>query len=705
MAPSKQTTAGRPAARSPARRGRVFLRRQGNFYGEGEILYPEPFQPPQFLPRTEWPEDPSQGANHRPAGRYPNNYWPRDDSNIPAAQEAVRRSVELGYPQLKPMGPYQLANSPHSGRPIYEGSIWHDHVAILHGVLRHTLPNKRWLEGDDIAELLICLSYGMNQSTLCLRPWVIMGPSPANPNPRAQMPFQQSWNDAFGMEMKDGAYQTDAPQLDRAAFKNKMRHEMLGRRWLVAPINQVGHHWIISLFDREEGQLYIFDALSSSRDQRIEATIHLWARFWNDLDMPFHFQYYVPSVTIQSSSWECGLLCVYWVLMTLRNRVGTKMLASNVQIQTDDFALCGRTFSNEFPLADSSLHIPDWMPINCMSGKTALAAVVRDTQVLICNDLGLWNEPMFKQNDGKTTVSPFERLFQFFSGKKGKEKMPNFFTGHGGLQFSYSQQSTARDYNPSADREQRPASGTDGFVELRPQQLAAVPYQDIDRIRFPEPAVAEGHGLWARHLQPDDENFTDERYDVLLELGDRRDPNRTLAPLTITLDKWRHNPGANHFINYMFRMQASFPYQPEEQRPSTDNSLPVANRLQPLPQYRQLAPPSTEEETSASEELEDESATGEDHEEMDLDEDVNQEDLKREESEFNFPTDFTFPTHEAGPSGTQSGDRADESDDAGQSPRGAKRPREIEDNTDEQGSFTDSPSARPQKRPRRGGVA
>lgn len=572
----------------PPRRGRVLLRQQDSFYAQGEVFNPDPDQLPQFLPRTDWPADPSQGAQHRPHRKYNNDYWPRGDRNITLKQRAARVRVDRGYPQLMPMPPYLHAVSSQSGRSIYNDSIWQDHVAILHGLLRHTLRGVsdqnpgRWLDGDEITELLTCMSYGMNQSMAYFEPWTISGPPRVSGVDRGtQLPFEQDWVPEFGMEMKVGAYHPLDLSPDMSSYKDEMRKRILGRRWLVAPINQFESHWIISLFDRLKGQLYIFDPAGVSRGQRIEATVHLWARFWNSLDMPFHFQYFVPSVTEQLGGWECGLLCVHWILMTLRNRVGgEKIPASDLTIQTDDFQLLGQGPGN-FPLVDSDLYIPDWMPLNCRAPRPALLAVIRLTRVLVCNELGLKDEPEFQAKDGKGHESPFKRIVQDLKGSQGLVRIKQFFTGHGGLQSSQPLKSKPMDYDGNAHvhRVHHPTRGTEGVIDLDPKRLATVPPQPLG-VRWPDPV--EESTLEVTSMQQDDNNATATRYPVQVDFYDRRYPNRVFPPLTLSVEQWQPTQGANQIIFYEFLLRARFPNQPAGNASSSIHlSFALPNAAQP----------------------------------------------------------------------------------------------------------------------------
>ncbi|KFH48480.1 hypothetical protein ACRE_006990 [Hapsidospora chrysogenum ATCC 11550] len=575
----------------PAQRGRVIVQDRGNFYAEGEVLHPDPEQLPQFLPRTEWPRDPTQGRQHRPQGKYLDGPWIRGDVS-PPDQIAVRDRVARGYPQLVPMPPFQHQTS-HSGHAVYNNSVWPDHVAILHGLLRQTLRgaerpshHRRWLDGDEIVELLTCLTYGMNHSTLVLHPWTLAGPPRAGgKGSKNRMPFAHMEAPEFpGHAMAQGSYEN--PWASQP-FADEMRQKMLGRRWIIAPINQVDVHWSISLFDRQHGHLYIFDTADFSRAHRIRATVHLWARFWKALDMPWHFHYFVAPTTPQPCGWECGLLTVQWILMTLRNRVGgVRLEAADTSIDTHDFSLLAADrVPDDFPLVDSSLSIPDWVPLSSHSPKTGLVAVIRLTKVLICNELGLYDEDVFIAHDGRESVSPFDRIVDKFRGATGRVQVRKFFTGEGGLQFSKSQTSKSLPYrtrDAHINRAHRPVHDEDGVIDFRPEALAAVPPQR-GLVQFPQPDPAPVEDwLYVRSIQQLDELAEEGTYPVEVQLGDRRDPDRALAPMVIDIAQWTVAEGSNQVLQICFSLMAAFPQQPAEQRPRP------ARMFLALPDHQQL---------------------------------------------------------------------------------------------------------------------
>jgi hypothetical protein len=371
-----------------------------------------------------------------------------------------------------------------------------------------------------------------------------------------------------GLFMAQGSYEN--PWANQP-FAEEMRQKMLGRRWIIAPINQVDVHWSISLFDRQHGHLYIFDTADFSRAHRIAATVQLWARLWKALDMPWHFHYFVAPTTLQPCGWECGLLTVQWILMTLRNRVGgVRLEAADTSIDTHDFSLLDRV-PDDFPLVDSSLSIPDWVPLSSHSPKTGLVAVIRLTKVLICNELGLYDEDVFVAHDGRESLSPFDRIVNKFRGSTGRVEVKKFFTGEGGLQFSKSQTSKSLPYraqNTHINRVHRSVHEEDGAIDFRPKTLATVPPQR-GTVRFPRPIPApEEDWLYVRSVQQLDELAEEGSYPVEVQLGDRRNPDRALAPMVIDIAQWTVAEGLNRILQICFSLMASFPQQPAEQQPT-----------------------------------------------------------------------------------------------------------------------------------------
>lgn len=380
-------------------RGGVLARRPGKFYGDGEVFNPETGKLPTFLPRTEWPADSSEGIDQRPDGLYMNQDWSLDDGNVTDDQRSARALVARGYPQLQPMPPYTAAISPHSGLPTYNGSIWPDHVGILHGLLTHTLEEQTGVWNEEIAELMTCVSYGMDDSVTFLKPWVFRIPEDADLD-------DYVWLSQLGMPMPRSKDHCDLPPADRAAYQQTMRTRMLGRRWVVVLVSQRGvrsrreGHTMATIFDRKKGQLYIFDSVDVGRERRVAACVYLWTQFWDRLDMAFDFQYFVPPVSIQPYNWECGLLSVHFILKTLRCRENDPVIEawdSNVDI--GDYNLFGRCLAELSPLEDPSLELSDWLPTGFIVPQAGLNEIVRLFRVMICNELGLKEHEDFNWED------------------------------------------------------------------------------------------------------------------------------------------------------------------------------------------------------------------------------------------------------------------------------------------------------------------
>lgn len=486
----------------PASRGSVFVREAGQFYGPNETLNPEPTeQLPQFLPRVDWPQ------RSRPRGQYFDPNGPPLDRNEAQVMNnpthlAARAKWDHDNPDLSPMPPYQHASNAFSGRPRYNTfSIWHDHAMILYNLLTETLEKRNWLSEDDITELLTCVSYGMHQSMTWLHNWTFEWQN-ANQKGGDGRPFHKELNPDFGIytvvnHVED--YLLDPSQRDSTLRR------ILGRRWIAVPINQFQYHWIMTLFDRQEGQLYIFDGVKMNRKDRIEAAVHMWAKFWKNMGMPWHFQYFVVPVEQQQESWECGIIGIAWIIAALRNRAsGDHILATDASIHAEDFVLNGH-IPDDYEYQDSSIALPDWLPPGCKSGGNGADAVRRMFQILIANELGLQNHKVMtasekqstktktkeeKAKHKKTAWGRIDQVVQRWKEKAQKTKnqtskdaqnapddmilvVEDFYTGAGGLQFSWPLTQLPREYDPKAERTHYSAHQRTGEIDFSPQRLAA----------------------------------------------------------------------------------------------------------------------------------------------------------------------------------------------------------------------------------------
>ncbi|KAL6855518.1 hypothetical protein ACO1O0_006667 [Amphichorda felina] len=177
-----------------------------------------------------------------------------------------------------------------------------------------------------------------------------------------------------------------------------MRARLRGRRWLVVPVNVQHRHWSMTIFDREEGHLYIFDTAGtighSTRDLRIQSICELWAEFWYLLGFSHRFQYFVPETTPQAGNYECGYLGIMWVIHTLRLRAGRPMTPADrhegptLRYDGANLDLSGR---QAYDLATSALGLADWVPSNYRSARAACRDVFHIIRHMLHNELGLPN--------------------------------------------------------------------------------------------------------------------------------------------------------------------------------------------------------------------------------------------------------------------------------------------------------------------------
>ncbi|KAI6781606.1 uncharacterized protein J7T54_005317 [Emericellopsis cladophorae] len=348
----------------------------------------------------------------------------------------------------------------------YEDSVWLDHAAILHGILMYTIGDRRrpyYLDSSEIHQLLTTISYGMHQSMAWLEAWSICGPPSSRMikhDSRASHHFAKQWVPAFGMEMFEGAFCFGSTE---PGWEHQMRTRIHGNRYIVVPICQFEMHWMMTIFDREAGHLYIFDAVEADRETRVEAAVHRWAQFWDRLGFPYHFQYFAPAVSLQAGSWECGLIGIHWVTNTLRHRVGgTEYRADDDNIVVKDFNLRDHDHAN-YPLETASIPVHDWVPnsvavFDALPFGTGLSLaksvewICLYYKIVCANELGIREarsllEPhaTFGPAQRSVPANPFERSDSLVPAMpkpghkryKLRAKLSELMTGFGGKTFGH----------------------------------------------------------------------------------------------------------------------------------------------------------------------------------------------------------------------------------------------------------------------------
>ncbi|PFH62136.1 hypothetical protein XA68_14975 [Ophiocordyceps unilateralis] len=452
-----------------ARAGHVVLRGTGTFTGPAEATT-DHGQLPQFLPRTQWPDDALAEVLGKRSASLGSAIDFQDAAQV---GDLVDRARPI-YSQLVPMPPYQnIAYELHDNVP------WLAHAAILHDLLYRTMASRKPLSKDEMFALLRVVSYGMFQSMAWLYPWHIDVDSTGRP--------AHEWREEFNMRMRTGNFRL--PSMDHEFHTRRL----FGRRWVVAPIRCGEVQWNMTIFDRCRRILYIFDCgEAATRPERVEACVHLWVRFWNWLQLPYDFQYLVPAVTGHPGAKDSGLIAVAWLMSALRNQVGDVMTVvdDNNPIRVDIVFTSGEA---DAELDGGSLHLRDWLPDGCRAPSGGLLAVRRIVKVMICNELGLaYNKVLtkkFRNHRGRLPqVLPSALMLLRHTAKKmgqrdGLLRPRRFWTAQGGPQFALAQRMVAGDYDEHAPRRHKQQPLEEGYrVETRE---AALTRRDRQIIHWP----------------------------------------------------------------------------------------------------------------------------------------------------------------------------------------------------------------------------
>ncbi|CAI6079671.1 unnamed protein product [Clonostachys chloroleuca] len=315
-------------------------------------------------------------------------------------EQTYGRLVKL---QTQYMSPDELQNS-----EWHDDEAWLEHIKVMHNLLYKMIQNSAnrdaWLEGIELNHLLKIATYGMEQDVAVLEPFTNFC------HPEKGLMRNEFW------EFDDTCYKLyssmppfyqlgdDEPQVILQI--EKVKAEIKGKRWLVAPVNwqteTFAYHWSMTIFDRLKGQLYIFDSLENKHNNtaRVNATATGWARFWDKMGLPYDFQFFVPVVTPQCEIWECGYLSAVWALLTLR-------LPSNAAEKTPgrllSINLSPREWYQHIDLSPSML-IADWTgwEPNTQNTQDALKEAYNFLFAIICNELGI--PERYVQADGVTQL-------------------------------------------------------------------------------------------------------------------------------------------------------------------------------------------------------------------------------------------------------------------------------------------------------------
>ncbi|KFA70385.1 hypothetical protein S40285_09931 [Stachybotrys chlorohalonatus IBT 40285] len=421
-------------------------------------------QLPQFFPRYEWPERPLCNRQTR----FNLDIDWEDDGQVTALHDKVNGV----YGGLPPMPPFH----DNAGR-THSLVDWTSHIAQLHEVLYRAMPRNEPVSDSQMWSLLVMVSYGL-LDTIIVEPWEIDSPPPAfsdrtrrSSRRTASIPgFALEWVEGFERLMIKGVIseETRGQQLDR---------DIVGYRFVVAPIRHGTDLWCMSIFDRYKGQLYILDCHEESRPERIKGIIELWARFLNSVGQALHFQYFVPETTdLPFRSNNSALAGIMWLIENLRNGVGERMCVDPDEPEGhNDVAFTHP--DPELVLRDSAMPVHDWMPDGCCDARNGMESVRYVIKSMICNELGLRKNPVFNrvyrsQAVRESTLARVEKLASQITGAGVPED--EYWTGLGGPQLALSRRTRLKPYDPNAARRHYRAAlnRANVAVKHRPWDLA-----------------------------------------------------------------------------------------------------------------------------------------------------------------------------------------------------------------------------------------
>lgn len=438
--------------------------RPGNFYLEGESFPPQE-QLPQFLPRLEWPADPTAGREHR--GNLPTVVpWHHGPSSV-----RQRGLLLAAYPQLKPMSPW-VDNR-------YDGIHWHAHLTKVHALYRGFLREFHEVQPQQMSAMLRSLSYGMSHSTAIMRPWQV----------------------APCLGVIDGVEQTRVMQVQGLGYMREAcldlpgvvlsredhQQRITGRRWIVVPILHGHQQWTISLFDRKAAQLYIVDTDGQdeqARAGRIRATLSLWVVWWNWIGFPQSLTYFAVPVTKQAAPNDSGLACMSWMIQNLRNGV-----------QDDTNATAALWSRKDVTKVDSSSHpqeltpklpLHDWPHDGCPTLLEARRSAHNIMRCILANELGLsddtyFNRPWPRSLDTRSSMSHIaDAMHVYWSDSDPHSGLlypaADFWTNKGGPQYAVPSEDSVQ-FRPPPTNSHAPEPATANVVKVRtdPASLAYPP--------------------------------------------------------------------------------------------------------------------------------------------------------------------------------------------------------------------------------------
>lgn len=430
--------------------GRVILQVGDFVLPQEEIRDHE--QQPQFFPRINWPTVEDAAASQEQAALDMNIDW-RNNNHI----DQLHAEVKDIYPRLPLMEPYD------AGYASYDESNWFTHLATTHNLFHRTLQAGRNLNTQEMTAMIRIMTYGIYYSATQFLPWHVNG-VPERPASRTKAnTFEQMWSPTWCMDIKAGHFGKDIEGRGDEWIKERIWM----RRWIIVPIVYGGFQWGMTMFDRYQGQLYIFDCGDDEmKDERVQSAIHLWVQFLNRVNQPFTFNYFVPKVSKQLDSKDSGILCVIWLMEILRNQTGKIMSSHDQDVNVVNVEFCDMPDNmldwDEHNSYSSALHLRDWVPDGCHAPKSRLMAVRRILRVILANELGLRNhevmtkeyinQPCYEPHILPSALTLIQNFVEEIYDTDGNMAKERYFTARGGPQFALPMRRAVKPYDRHAPR-------------------------------------------------------------------------------------------------------------------------------------------------------------------------------------------------------------------------------------------------------------
>ncbi|VUC25137.1 unnamed protein product [Clonostachys rosea] len=315
-----------------------------------------------------------------------------EEETLPSGED--RERLEETYGRLEKLPAEYMSSQELQNSEWHDDEAWLRHVKVMHNLLskiiRNSSDRSAWMEETELHHLLKICTHGMEQDVAVLEPFTIYAHDSTviRKNEFTEFGTGKYFHMSLPPFYKFG---NDEPLVQ--LLMEKVKAEIFGKRWLVAPVNTQTNleafHWGMSIFDRLTQQLYIFDSsMDFNYHDRIKATALGWARFWHKLELPYDFQFFVPRVAPQWNVWECGYLSAVWALLTLRSPPNPDMGSNKIDLQWN-FSFSTRD-QEKHDYAPPSMHIADWTgrPPPIQHSGEALKQAYDFLFKIICNELG-----------------------------------------------------------------------------------------------------------------------------------------------------------------------------------------------------------------------------------------------------------------------------------------------------------------------------